>query len=788
VQKKSEQAEFTGIDDGEEQTIIDLSVRPGMMNGLFGNSTAGIGHDIPASGYYENSDDWKSEGWRYQASAFLGKFSEKQQLSLIINANNTNNRSFNDLAGNMMGGMRGGGGFGTGNGITTSWMVGANGAWDLLDDKMKLGGNYVYNGTRKLVESESLKTTYLTDGSTLDYNTSGVDHTNSYGHRIGVRLEHKFSENTSILFEPQVNFGTGNFSSVSNDETYSNGSDLVSNSYALSSGNNSNVSTSGRFLLRQRLGIPGRTLTVNANYSFSNNTTDGFNQSLTEDYSSGTPTDSLINQRYEQNAKSASIRAGLTYTEPLGNHFYVEGNYSFSWNRSTSTKDTYDSGLSSASMDEIIYNATGEEKNLTYSNNIVNRYITNTIGVNLLYQNDNLRAQVGVGVEPQNTHNSTTRKGIEQTYDNKVVNFAPTAMVMYDISENANMRLFYRGRSSQPSTSQLMPVPDNTNPMNVSFGNPYLKPYFSHNLRSEWRYTNRQSFFSAAVNLDGGLVNRPISNASWYGTNGAQYSIPVNGPSSGNLNLRAFLNSPIGKSDFSISTQTSAGYSKAASYVGTTSFDTDYYYSDGEFDYELFHADFPDMDSNDYFSKNVIQSFNGSQMIRFTYRSDNLEATLGGRTSARRSWYTVSSSSTKWTFNNSITTSLNWTLPLNFVVKSDLAYNWYNGYSVDQDDEWIWGAEIQKIFSRPGITLSLRGYDILNQAKTLTITDSSNYHMESRNNTLGRYVILSLTWRFGSFGKGPGRRGFGGPGGRGGGPGGPGGGPGGGMGGPPPMM
>ena len=108
VQKKSEQAEFTGIDDGEEETIIDLNIQKGMMNGMFGNVSLGGGHDIldnKTTSFGTNSGDY-----RYQGGAFIGKFTDKQQISLILNGNNTNNRGFNDLAGNMMSGMRGGGG------------------------------------------------------------------------------------------------------------------------------------------------------------------------------------------------------------------------------------------------------------------------------------------------------------------------------------------------------------------------------------------------------------------------------------------------------------------------------------------------------------------------------------------------------------------------------------------------------------------------------------------------------------------------------------------------------
>ena len=219
VEKKSDQAMFTGIDDGEEETIIDLSMKPGMMQGWFGNLMGGGGHDLPGAGSDMND-------WRYQGAAMVGRFTDKSQISVILNGNNTNNRGFNDMAGSMMQGMRGGGGgmgrgmggWGGNNGITTSWMGGLNGAFSLLDGDMDLSGNYLYNGSIKDVMEESSKITYLEDGSRLLNNQNGTDRTMTQGHRFGVRLEHKFSENTSILFEPQVNFGKGSYNEYSDFE------------------------------------------------------------------------------------------------------------------------------------------------------------------------------------------------------------------------------------------------------------------------------------------------------------------------------------------------------------------------------------------------------------------------------------------------------------------------------------------------------------------------------------------------------------------------------------------
>lgn len=761
VQKKSEQAQFTGIDDGNEETVIDLSVQKGMMNGLFGNMMAGGGHDWLEKSSSELADNGD---WRYQGAAFIGRFTEKSQLSIILNANNTNNRGFNDLSGSMMGSMRGGGmgrgsgGWGSSNGITSSWMGGINGAWDLCGDKMDLGANYLYNNTQTDVLEKSSKTTYLDDGSQLIYNTDGASANNSQGHRFGVRLEHKFSDNTSILFQPQFNFGKGNFSEMSTFDTWGQASAeadpyMKNDGFNFNGGNNDNWTTNGFFLFRQRLGMPGRTLSINVDYNFSNNDLTGYNQSLTNTYEEDGITvkdKEIVNQFFDRNSTSSSIGGRLVYTEPLGAGFYLEANYQYKWSQNKSEKNTYDSGFV-ADFDENNRNFNKEDMipNEEYSSSILNQYQTHRAGVNFMYQKDKLRAQLGAAVVPTITHNETNG----QDYNSTVVNWSPSAMIFYDINDNTNIRGFYFGNSAQPTTSQLMPVPDNSNPLNVSLGNPYLKPYFRHDVRTRFGYSNRAKFFSLYASLEGGLVQSPIVNASWYNTGGTQFSLPVNGPNSGNVSLRTFLNAPIAKSNFSLSNMLSGSWSTSSSYVGKSSFDTDKYYDGTNFDYELFHQDFPDLGESGYFTTNKIQTMSIMERLKATYRNDFVEITASGRTRLNKSWYTMNSVNTDMTRNNQLSASMNWTIPGGVGLVADFDYNWYRGYTTPQDDEYILNVEITKLLFKNKWTLSLKAYDLLNQAKNLSISDSANYHTETWNNTLGRYVILSLTWRFGTMGK-----------------------------------
>ena len=776
VEKKSDQAMFTGIDDGEEETIIDLKLRPGMAEGWFGNVMAGGGHDIPGAGLDMND-------WRYQGAAMVGRFTDKSQLSIILNGNNTNNRGFHDVAGSMMGNMRGGrgmgqgmGGWGRNNGISTSWMGGLNGAFTLLDGNMDLAGNYLYNGSDKLVEEETSKITYMEDGSRLLSDEKGHSTTFTQGHRFGVRLEHEFSKNTSILFEPQFNFGAGHFNefsdfSTANQAEGASSATKVNDGYNSNTGVNNNWSTSGFLLFRQKLGKEGRTFSANIRYSFSNNNLDGYNRSLTNTYAEDGVTaaadPTIVNQFFDQNSKGTSLTGRLVYTEPIAKNLFLEANYSYSWNKNTSDKITYNSA--SNLFDEsgmLIYNPVGQTEDPTYSNDILNLSQNHRAGMNLSYQLKKFRAQLGLSANPTITHNETNG----ETYDSKVVNWAPQAMLFYTPNDNTNLRMFYFGRSAQPSTSQLMPVPDNSDPLNISLGNPYLQPYFNHSIRGRFGYTNKQTFTSVNANFSGSFVEDAITTAKWYDSNARQYSIPVNGPTKSSYDARVFVNSPFGKSDFSIFSMTFANYNESVSYVGTSAFqnlDAGKYYDaeKAEFDYEQFHKDFPNLDKTDKFSRNKTQTVNVTQRLRFTYRSDLVELNVGGRTRMSKSWYTIQNSNQQYTWNNQVDMGMNWTIPGGINLIADFNYNWYNGYTTPQEDEIILNAEITKLLFKKKFTLAVKVYDILGQSKNLSVSDNSNVHKETRNNTLGRYIIVSLTYRFGNFNQGGGRRGPGGPGG-----------------------
>ena len=395
---------------------------------------------------------------------------------------------------------------------------------------------------------------------------------------------------------------------------------------------------------------------------------------------------------------------------------------------------------------------TTETYDQDYSNNIVNRNLSQNIGAAFMYQNEKLRGQLGASAIPTNTYNYTNGK----EYTDKRWNFSPRAMLFYDFTENSNIRLFYFGRSAQPSTSQLNPVLDNSNPLAMSLGNPYLTPYFNHSLRTDLEYSNKQTFFTARLHLEGGMVQNPITSAIWYDENNRQYSFPVNGSNSYSANARLMINAPIAKSNFSISNMANVSYSKSGSYLGAANLDMTDYWNGEYFDYAKFHEYYFEGNSGKWaqdFLANDTRSLSFVERLRATYRDDHIEVIVSGRTRFNKPWYTVQAAVDP-TWNNQVSGSFKWTIgETGIELSTDANYNWYRGYTSAPPAQFIWNAKFSIPLFQRQATLSLKAYDILDKAKNLNVTTTDNYYQETTNNTLGRYVMLSFTWRFGNFGE-----------------------------------
>ena len=786
VQKKSDQAEFTGIDDGQEETVLDLSVVGGTMSGLMANITAGVGHDIPSTAAPNSSNNVSAltnyDDYRYQGNLFLGNFTNGTQIFVIGNANNGaggmgfGGGGMGGMMGGGMGGMMGGGMGGFGGGVTSSYMLGSNLGFNLFDDKMEASGNYSFNGSNSDSQSSTYNNNHLEklgyDAITRRNSKSLSD---SQGHSISMRIEHTFSPSASLIFQPQFSYRTSGSESVSSSSTQWDYSPYDKYNYGLVDQNQSdswnssstkNYSASGNLMYRQRIVIPGRTLTVNVRYNLSNSLTDGFTQSLTNSLIKGTSDyrTTIVNQRNDQTSKQASINATATYTEPLGNYFYVEGNYSYGWNHSLSEKNVYNSGSNDGfTPEKHDYIPSGEIFDPSYSNSILNDYVNQSIGANLLYQGDYLRAQVGASLRPTRTHNATTRAAYQIDTTFTVYNWSPNAQIIWDANDYLNVRFFYRGNSSQPSISQLMPVPDNSNPINVSLGNPSLAPYFSHNINGEFRFNNRQKFSSANLRFNAGMVQNPIVNAQMILEGGYVFTMPFNGHDTYNGSINLTTNNPIFTTRFTLSTQTGINGSRNYSYTGNN-IDVTKYFSDNtfsDFNYAAFLNDYSDISHSKDFILQSNTSLSANERITFTWRADDFDFRIGASTNYQRTY--VDQSVTSSTFRNAATSSFtwNWELP-GITFDTDVNYMWYNGFETNPGNTLLWNMEIEKLLFKNQASLSLRGYDLLGQTKNFSVSTNGTNYTESFTNSLGRYVIVAFTWRFNSFGGQRGRGGMGG--------------------------
>ncbi len=719
VERKSDQARFTGIDDGEEETVLDLGIKAGMMRGWFGNLAGGYGTDN-----------------RFEVGAMIGRFNDKTQISIIGNGNNTNNRGFTDMAGSMMGGMRGGRGFWGGNkGITTSWMGGVNANTEVLDGAMKLSGNALYSGSEQDVREEKSKTTMLANGSNMYTGETSRDFTTTEGFRFGGEIEYDISESASLLFRPNINIGGGSFESTNSYYTLTD-TDSTNRGNSRNFGDNDSQQFGGTLLWRQRLGKPGRTISIRLNYDFSNNDLVGYNKSETYYFQTGK--DSLIDQKYIQKEKSNSIGGRLSYTEPLGKNFFVEAAYRYNYKKTNSDKETYDAIGKDGNMTKYDEANPVEEYTTHYENIFINQQAE----LNFKKQEDRYNLTVGMSMQPS----TTTSKGTDRDTTYSIINFAPAARFDYRFTDDKFLRVRYRGRTSQPSINQLMPISDNTNPLQRVEGNEELNPEFSHNLGVEYRTNNRSNFSWFSTSLDASYTTDKIVSMKYYTDEGVQVSTYDN-TNKGvySLSGRIMFNSVIAQSNFSISSFSNIRYGNGISYV-----------QDG-------NGNSADGMSKPIYVENVTRTLSVNENLRVTYRNDWAEVVVGGRVSYQDAWYTVETMDKVATWSNAVTGSVNFTIPGGINLTSDINHNFYIGYD-DQAGKpsTMWNASLSKTLFKEAATLKVKVYDILKDAKNLTRTTTENYIQDVVNNTLGQYVMVTFTWRFGNFGDMKKMRGMGG--------------------------
>ena len=459
LDKKSDMAQMTGFDDGEEETVINLTVKPGMKQGWFGNAYGGYG-----------SKD------RYEGNAMVNRFVNNDQITFMGGANNTNNMGFSDLASTMFSGMGGGGGrrggFGEGSGITSSGNAGLNFSKEFKPDKLTLGGNTRYSHSDNDARSKSDRQNILPGDSSSYDNSEAMSRTKSDNFGVDFRLEWKPDTMTQLIFRPSFSFSHSMNDNFSDATTLDNERDTVntnkSSNYSESNGYNLNASID----FSRKLNNKGRVFSATLSGGNSDSYSDGMNRSdIVYFNQTDALKNSIIDQRSRYDNKGFNYRAYVSWVEPIGHNNFIQATYSISQRKQEALKNVYNQDA------DGIYNVLDSAYSQSYRNN----FISQRASLSFKSQRAKFNYTIGLNLDPsysssENFVGDTTLSKITR----KVVNLSPMAQFNYMFDKRTNLRIMYNGRTSQPSMTQLQPVADISDPTNITIGNPDLNPRYTN--------------------------------------------------------------------------------------------------------------------------------------------------------------------------------------------------------------------------------------------------------------------------------------------------------------------
>ena len=731
--KKSDLARITGIDDGEEETVLDLTVKKEMNTGWFGNVDGAIG-----------TKD------RYSARGMINYFRGSTQVSLIGSMNNVNDQGFSG----------GGGGprWNRNNGLTTKKWVGLN--FFTKNEKIELGGSARYNYTGNDVSSIGSTEDFLTSGNSFS-NSNSQARNNSKDFHADFRMEWKPDTMTNIIFRPNVSFSkTDNLSSSESGTFNSDPYSLVDepNDYlnlekimmddpledirvnAINSGtltDGKDLSVNGTLQVNRKLSSTGRNLTFRGRFSYGDNVNKQYTESETHyfqllNYLQTGDSILIRNQYIHTPTKDFNYRAQLTYSEPIAKNTFLQFSYQFQYMYSESDRRTYDlynNGLYNWGIGDPLPDNYESSEVDSLGRYAEYRYYNHDASVALRFIREKWQLSAGMSFQPQHTVLSYKRGDYMVDTARNVFNFAPNIDFRYRFSKVSQLRFFYRGRSSQPSMENLLPITDNSNPQNIRVGNPGLKPSFSHNLRlfyNTYDAKKQRGIFSHASFQ---ATQNSISNSRVYNeATGGWTTTPKN--INGNWNLFGMFgfNTALKDKRFNISTFTNVMYQNNVGYLTDTQTRVE--------------------------QKNTTTNLNLNERLRASFRNDWLEVGLNGTVgyTIERDRLTPSNNQKPYTFSYGGFTNI--TAPWNMSLSTNLSNQSRRGYRDNSmnRNELIWNAQISQTFLKGDATLSLEFYDILHQQSNITRSLTSSGRSVYEYNGINSYCMLRFIYRLNIFG------------------------------------
>ena len=734
--KLSDNAEFSGMDDGEGYKAINIVTHENMRQGIFGQVYAGYG--------YQPDTDNVTASNKYMVGGNVNLFQNRSRLTLIGLLNNVNqtNFGFEDILGVSGGGTGRGGGMGRGvgsrmgsaqSGVADVASIGANltTSWG-ENDKVRFEGSYFYNRTNTDNLSQIIK--WYEAPSPIDtLSTSGFSQTLNANHRFNAKLDWDISANQSLMSRTSFSYqGNDPLSNTYGTQTGESGYNIIDNA---SNGRNSGYSLTEGLIYRARLGKAGRTLTLDGNISYFNNgDNETFSHSNIETQaiagSDGTVTYEPILRYLYTTAPSStlSLRANMTYTEPIAKYAQVSMQYSFSYNGQDRDNKTYVANDSS-------YDITGVTPDVSLSNAYNSVYTTHRAGPGIRYSKNGTVMTANLYYQYSKLDGDTSSERISHSYNNLTY----FMMGNFNINSQNTIRLFVNSMTENPSITRLQGIYDVSDAQYISRGNPLLNPSYSnmvnfHYINSNvekgrtfmWMfsmqntsdYITTSTDYNTTIDVDNGdgttTTYNPLQYTTYTNMDGywnlrtnLSYGLPV-GFLSSNLNLRAGVSY----------SQTPTLINGAKNIASTVSYDTGIV-----------------LGSNISENVDFTLSWNGTY-----YESKNSLA--AGGTANRY-------------FNHTASGNLKLVLWGGFTFTASAAYNQYIGFTNDYNEQYLLcNAYIGKKVFRSQLGEILVGVnDIFNQNTAFARTTGSGYTQNAWNSVIGRYFSIKFNYNIRHFGK-----------------------------------
>ena len=732
--RQSDNARITGIDDGEEETVLDLTVKKGMNQGWVGNFDGGLG-----------TED------RYSASANINRFAshggKSSQFSLLGRANNVGDQRFG-----------GGGGprWRRNNGLTASKMVGLNYAME--NEKFEFGASARYNYRDNDVQSIGQVENFLPGGANSSFSNSNTANRNKNQNFNGhLRMEWRPDSMTTFFMRGNVSWGDSESGSNSLKATYNSdpfkavfdpyqylGFDSeanealdsirvnTSNSGSLSESNS--LSANMNMQLTRKLNDKGRNITLRVNGSYGDNESDRFSNNMTRYYTDGIlVTEDTIRRYISTPTNDYNAGVQLSYSEPLADRVYLQFSYRFQYGYSESDNSTYNLPFGWVLSDGLpgqFSQHKSEWLDPEQSKYAEYKKYNHDARVTFRVNRETWRLSAGMAFRPQSTTLSFKKGEFEVDTTRNVFNFSPEVDFRYQPQKQTQLRFTYRGRSSDPSMENLLPITDNSDPLNIRTGNPGLKPSFSHNMGLHFNTFNmdaQRGIFSA---LNGSFTQNSISNIRKYNAQtGGWTTMPEN--INGNWNVWGMfgINTALkNNKKFTIGTFTNAGYNNYVGYVTTG---------------EMKDA-----------QKNTTTSLSLGERVNGTYRNNWLEVGLNGSLNYTFEKDKLNPKNNQEPYTFSYGGNLQFYTPWKMTVSTNMTNQARRGYSDPSmnRNELIWNAQIAQSFLKGALTLSFEWNDILKEQSNITRSYTSTGSSVYTYNGVNSYGMIRVIYRLNIFG------------------------------------